>query len=40
VEIGSPQEKRVRERIEPHGGYELMRTVHDGTKGPRVLRVR
>ena len=40
VEIGSPQEKRARERIDAHGGYELMRAVHDGAKHPRVLRAR
>jgi release factor glutamine methyltransferase len=40
LEIGSPQETRARERIEAHGGYELMRTVHDGAKPPRVLRAR
>jgi release factor glutamine methyltransferase len=40
LEIGSPQEKRARERIEGHGGYELMRTVYDGAKHPRVLRAR
>jgi release factor glutamine methyltransferase len=40
VEIGSPQEKRTREFIEGHGGYELMRTVYDGAKHPRVLRAR
>jgi release factor glutamine methyltransferase len=40
IEIGSPQERPARERIERHGGYELARTVFDGAGHPRVLKAR
>jgi release factor glutamine methyltransferase len=40
VEIGSPQEKPARERIERHGGYELAETIFDHAGHPRVLRAR
>ncbi|HTU23063.1 MAG TPA: peptide chain release factor N(5)-glutamine methyltransferase [Gemmataceae bacterium] len=40
IEIGSPQEGPARERIERHGGYELAKTVHDGSGHPRVLIAR
>jgi release factor glutamine methyltransferase len=40
VEIGSPQEKHARERIEAHAGYELAKTIRDGSGHPRVLRAR
>jgi methylase of polypeptide subunit release factors len=40
VEIGSPQEALARQRIEAHGGYELAKTVHDGSGHPRVLKAR
>jgi protein-(glutamine-N5) methyltransferase, release factor-specific len=40
VEIGSPQEKPVRERLVAHGAYELGETIRDGAGHPRVLRAR
>ena len=40
VEIGSPQEGPARARIERQGGYELAKTVHDGSGHPRVLIAR
>jgi release factor glutamine methyltransferase len=40
VEIGSPQEGPARMRIERQGGYELAKTVHDGSGHPRVLIAR
>ena len=40
IEIGSPQERPARARIERHGGYELARTVFDGAGHPRVLKAR
>jgi release factor glutamine methyltransferase len=40
VEIGAPQEKPARERIERHGGYELAETIFDHAGHPRVLRAR
>jgi release factor glutamine methyltransferase len=40
VEIGSPQERHARERIEAHGSYELAKTVYDGSGHPRVLKAR
>jgi release factor glutamine methyltransferase len=40
VEIGSPQEAHARRRIEAIDGYELARTIHDGSGHPRVLRAR
>jgi release factor glutamine methyltransferase len=40
IEIGSPQEKPARQRIEAHGGYELAKTVQDGSGHPRVLKAR
>jgi release factor glutamine methyltransferase len=40
VEIGSPQEGPARERIGRHPGYELAKTIHDGSGHPRVLRAR
>lgn len=40
VEIGSPQEKPARERIERHGGYDLAETIYDHAGHPRVLRAR
>ena len=40
VEIGSPQERHARDRIEAHGGYELAKTVYDGSSHPRVLKAR
>jgi release factor glutamine methyltransferase len=40
VEIGSPQERPARERIGRHAGYELAKTIHDGSGHPRVLRAR
>jgi release factor glutamine methyltransferase len=38
IEIGSPQEAPARERIVANGGYELGRTILDGSGHPRVLR--
>jgi release factor glutamine methyltransferase len=40
VEIGSPQERPARQRIEAIAGYELAATVKDGSGHPRVLRAR
>jgi release factor glutamine methyltransferase len=40
IEIGSPQETPARERIERHSGYELAKTIHDGSGHPRVLMAR
>jgi release factor glutamine methyltransferase len=40
IEIGSPQEKPARARLERHEGYELSKTVHDGSGHPRVLIAR
>ena len=40
VEIGSPQEAPARQRIEAAGGYELGKTILDGSRHPRVLRAR
>ena len=40
IEIGSPQEGPARERIGRHSGYELAKTVHDGSGHPRVLIAR
>lgn len=40
IEIGSPQEGGARERIGRHAGYELEKTVHDGSGHPRVLMAR
>jgi release factor glutamine methyltransferase len=40
VEIGSPQEGPARRRLEAHGGYELAKTVRDGSGHPRVLVAR
>jgi release factor glutamine methyltransferase len=40
VEIGSPQESRVRQMIESHSGYELGPTIRDYSGHPRVLRAR
>lgn len=40
IEIGSLQEGPARERLERHGGYELAKTVHDGSGHPRVLIAR
>jgi release factor glutamine methyltransferase len=40
VEIGSAQEGPGRERIGRVTGYELAKTIHDGSGHPRVLRAR
>jgi release factor glutamine methyltransferase len=40
IEIGSPQETPARERISRHEGYELEKTVYDGSGHPRVLMAR
>ena len=40
IEIGAPQEGPARERIERHTGYELAKTIHDGSGHPRVLMAR
>jgi release factor glutamine methyltransferase len=40
IEIGSPQEKPARERIGRHEGFELEKTVYDGSGHPRVLIAR
>ena len=37
VEIGAPQEKHAREKIESLGGYELAATIHDYSGHPRVV---
>jgi release factor glutamine methyltransferase len=38
LEIGTPQEVPVRQRIEAHPGYRLGETILDGSRHPRVLR--
>ena len=38
VEIGAPQEERARQQIASHAGYELGKTLLDGSGHPRVLR--
>jgi release factor glutamine methyltransferase len=40
IEIGSPQEGPARQRITAHAGYELAKTIIDGSGHPRVLRAR
>ncbi len=40
VEIGAPQEGPARQRILAHGGYELGKTILDGSGHPRVLRAK
>jgi release factor glutamine methyltransferase len=40
IEIGSPQEAPARERIGRHAGYELAKTILDGSGHPRVLMAR
>ncbi len=40
IEIGSPQEEPARERIARHEGYELEKTIRDGSGHPRVLIAR
>jgi release factor glutamine methyltransferase len=40
VEIGSPQERPARERIQAQSGFELAKTVYDSAGHPRVLRAR
>jgi len=40
IEIGSPQEEPARDRIGRQAGYELAKTVHDGSGHPRVLMAR
>jgi release factor glutamine methyltransferase len=40
IEIGSPQEAPARQRIDAHGGYELGKTILDGSRHPRVLIAR
>jgi release factor glutamine methyltransferase len=40
IEIGSPQEQHARERLQAHAGYELAKTIRDGSGHPRVLRAR
>ncbi len=40
IEIGSPQEEPARERIGRYAGYELAKTIHDGSGHPRVLLAR
>ena len=40
IEIGSPQEAPTRERIGRNSGYELARTILDGSGHPRVLIAR
>jgi release factor glutamine methyltransferase len=40
VEIGSPQQKRAREKIESQAGWELMPTIQDRSGHPRVLTAR
>lgn len=37
VEIGSPQEKHVREQIAAQSCFQLMDTIHDSSGHPRVL---
>src|SRR5262249_41634264 len=40
LETGSPQEKRARQRITACPGYDLGKTVRDGSGHPRVLVAR
>jgi release factor glutamine methyltransferase len=40
VEIGAPQEGPARQRILARAGYELSKTILDGSNHPRVLRAR
>jgi release factor glutamine methyltransferase len=40
VEIGSPQEAHARQRIAGYAGYELGKTIRDGSGHPRVLVAR
>jgi release factor glutamine methyltransferase len=40
IEIGSPQEGPASERIGRRAGYELAKTIHDGSGHPRVLMAR
>src|SRR5262249_28335399 len=40
VEIGAPQEKRARAKIDATGAYELAATIHDYPGHPRVLKMR
>jgi release factor glutamine methyltransferase len=40
IEIGSPQEEPARERIGRNAGFELAKTVRDGSGHPRVLIAR
>lgn len=40
VEIGSPQERHARQRLESHAEYDLSKTIHDGSGHPRVLKAR
>jgi release factor glutamine methyltransferase len=40
IEIGSPQEAPAREKLSRYAGYELAKTVHDGSGHPRVLLAR
>jgi release factor glutamine methyltransferase len=40
IEIGSPQEDRARREIERYNGYELAKTLFDGSGHPRVLKAR
>lgn len=39
VEIGSPQEERVRKRLSALPGFDLSPTIYDYSRHPRVLRV-
>jgi release factor glutamine methyltransferase len=39
VEIGSPQEEPVRQRLSALPGFELSPTIYDYSRHPRVLRV-
>jgi release factor glutamine methyltransferase len=40
VEIGAPQEAAARRKIASYPGYELGKTIPDGSGHPRVLRAR
>ena len=40
VEIGAPQEAQARERLSALHGFELAKTILDGSGHPRVLRAR
>jgi release factor glutamine methyltransferase len=40
VEIGAPQKRPARQRIEAHGMFELAETIHDYSGHPRVLSAR